>query len=259
MNTSNTILIVDDDDAVRAAIREYFRRRQFSILEAENGRECIRMTLTHRPGLIVLDVMMPVMDGFETCCELRRLGVKTPILFLSTMGEVDDRLRGLEHGADDYLSKPFSIRELELRVQAILRRSAQFPDEGDVLIRGDLRIDLDAHTVTRKGVALDLTPTEFKILTLLAQRPGQVYSRDRLLDEARGSDYDGFQRNIDPHINRLRTKLEPADSKPIYILTVWGEGYKFNENLLDVLAQQQREDAPAASAHGHNRPPSPLP
>lgn len=227
--SNSTILIVDDDRAVRIAIREYFRRRNFTVLEAPNGREGIRLTLAHQPNCIVLDVMMPEMDGFSVCRELRDLGIGTPILFLSTMGEIQDRLQGLELGADDYLSKPFSMRELELRVTAILRRNARIPDEEDVLLRGDLRIDLSNRTITRRGVEIVLTPTEFRILTVLSRRPGQVFSRDRLLDELNLGEDEGFNRNIDPHIARLRMKLEPPNSKPVYILTVWGEGYKFNE------------------------------
>ncbi len=227
--SNSTILIVDDDRAVRIAIREYFRRRNFTVLEAPNGREGIRLTLAHQPNCIVLDVMMPEMDGFSVCRELRNLGIGTPILFLSTMGEVQDRLQGLELGADDYLSKPFSMRELELRVTAILRRNARIPDEEDVLLRGDLRIDLSNRTIIRRGVEIVLTPTEFRILTVLSRRPGQVFSRDRLLDELNLGEDEGFNRNIDPHIARLRMKLEPPNSKPVYILTVWGEGYKFNE------------------------------
>jgi DNA-binding response OmpR family regulator len=224
-----TILIVDDDRAVRIAIREYFRRRNYSVLEAPDGREGIKLTLAYQPDCIILDVMMPEMDGFSVCRELRDLGVATPILFLSTMGELNDRLQGLELGADDYIPKPFSMRELELRVNAILRRDARIPDSEGVLLRGDLRIDLTNRTVIRRGGEILLTPTEFRILTVLARRPGQVFSRDRLLDELNLGEDEGFNRNIDPHIARLRTKLEPANSKPVYILTVWGEGYKFNE------------------------------
>jgi DNA-binding response OmpR family regulator len=227
--TNPTILIVDDDRAVRIALREYFRRRNFSVLEAPDGREGITLTLAHQPDCIVLDVMMPEMDGFSVCRELRNLGVQIPILFLSTMGELNDRVQGLELGADDYLPKPFSMRELELRINAILRRDARIPEDDDILLRGDLRIDLGNRTVSRRGVEIVLTPTEFRILNVLARRPGQVFSRDRLLDELNLGEDEGFNRNIDPHIARLRTKLEPPNSKPVYILTVWGEGYKFNE------------------------------
>ncbi|HMW03000.1 MAG: response regulator transcription factor [Blastocatellia bacterium] len=232
-----TLLVVDDDPSQRLTVRQYFQPRQFQVLEAENGREAIHLALTHQPDLIVMDVMMPELDGFEACRELRRLGDETPILFLTTKSEVENRLAGLEAGADDYLPKPYSLRELELRVRSILKRKGMQPEKTDLLVRGDLRIDLAKRTVFRQGGLLDLTPTEFKILHLLAARPGQVFSRDRLLDEVWGNEYDGFQRNIDPHINRLRVKLEPADRKPIYILTVWGEGYKFNENLSRMLAE----------------------
>lgn len=235
-STEATLLLVDDDDRARFTIRQFFSRMNFVLIEAENGREAIHLTLAHHPDLIIMDVMMPVMDGFDACRELRQLGNETPILFLSTRTEIEDRLKGLEQGADDYLAKPFSLRELELRVRAILRRRATpVQPEGEILIRGDLRIDLARHVVSRKGKDLDLTPTEFKILHILATRPGRVFSRDRLLDEVWGNEYDGFQRNIDPHINRLRAKLEPPDTRPRYILTVWGEGYKFNEALLQVL------------------------
>ena len=233
-----TLLLVDDDDRARFTIRQYFSRMNFVLIEAENGREAIHLTLAHHPDLIIMDVMMPVMDGFDACRELRQLGIETPILFLSTRTEIEDRLKGLEHGADDYLAKPFSLRELELRVRVILRRrTGPVQPEGEILVRGDLRIDLARHVVSQKGKELDLTPTEFKILHVLAARPGRVFSRDRLLDEVWGNEYDGFQRNIDPHINRLRAKLELPDTKPMYILTVWGEGYKFNEALLQALIE----------------------
>lgn len=220
-----TVLIVDDDPTIRLTIGAYLRGQNFAVMEAATAREAIELATRHRPQAIILDVVMPDLDGLQICRQLRECGIQSPILFLSTDSELDTRLRGFAYGGDDYLTKPFNMLELGARLQAILRRHAFVPEFEEILVRGDLSIDVIRRRVIRNGKPIDLTPTEFRILLTMARRPGQVFSRDRLLDELQ--DEEGYLRNVDPHIARLRAKIEPVPSRPIYVQTVWGQGYKF--------------------------------
>jgi DNA-binding response OmpR family regulator len=226
------LLIVDDDADMRILLAEYFRRLGFEVEERENGDSALEPALTGRFDCLILDVSMPGMSGFELLKRVRDRGINTAALFLTAHDALDDKVAGFEAGADDYLAKPFSPRELEYRVEALLRRSgAVLPTkDGERIEVGDLVIDKRRHEVSKGGELIELTPLEFQILELLASEPGRAWSRNALLDEVWSTDYEGYQRNIDPHINRLRKKLETNPKEPRYVLTVRGVGYKLNES-----------------------------
>ena len=225
------LLIVDDDADMRVLLAEYFRRLGFDVDDRESGNEALEPALTGKFDCFILDVSMPGLTGLELLKRLRDRGVQTPALFLTAHDALDDKVAGFEAGADDYLAKPFSPRELEYRVEALLRRSGASPQakDGERIEVGDLIIDKRRHEVSRQGERIDLTPLEFQILELLASEPGRAWSRNALLDRVWSTDYEGYQRNIDPHINRLRKKLETDPKNPQYVLTVRGVGYKLNE------------------------------
>ncbi len=225
------LLIVDDDADMRLLLAEYFRRLGFNVDERESGSAALAPAITGDFDCFIFDVSMPEMTGLELLRRVRDRGVKTPALFLTAHDALDDKVAGFEAGADDYLAKPFSPRELEYRVEALLRRSTEVPQSNDGMrIQvGDLVIDKRRHEVSRQGQRIDLTPLEFQILELLASEPGRAWSRNALLDKVWSTDYEGYQRNIDPHINRLRKKLEVDPKNPNYVLTVRGVGYKLNE------------------------------
>lgn len=226
-------MIVDDDAEMRTLLAEYFRRLGFEVTEQESGIAALQTATTDRFDCFILDVAMPEMSGLELLKKLRDRGIETPALFLTAHDLIDDKVAGFEAGADDYLAKPFSPRELEYRIEALLRRGqlapAQSGDEQRMEI-GDLVVDRRRHEVSRSGAKVDLTPLEFQILELLASEPGRAWSRNDLLDRVWSTEYEGYQRNIDPHINRLRKKLEADPKNPHYVLTVRGVGYKLNES-----------------------------
>jgi DNA-binding response OmpR family regulator len=234
-NRDKRLLIVDDDADMRLLLAEYFRRLGFTAEEAETGAAALGPALSGRFDCFIFDVSMPGMSGLELLRRVRERGVKTPAMFLTAHDAIDDKVAGFEAGADDYLAKPFSPRELEIRVEALLRRSSsatEQPVNGQERIEvGDLVIDKRRHEVSRAGARVDLTPLEFQILELLASEPGRAWSRNALLDHVWSTEYEGYQRNIDPHINRLRKKLETDPKNPHYVLTVRGVGYKLNEAL----------------------------
>ncbi|HSQ25429.1 MAG TPA: response regulator transcription factor [Pyrinomonadaceae bacterium] len=226
------LMIVDDDVEMRTLLAEYFRRLGFEVAEKENATLALQAVTTDRFDCFILDVAMPEMSGIELLKKLRERGIETPTLFLTAHDLLDDKVAGFEAGADDYLAKPFSPRELEYRVEALLRRGQGIKKDGDEdrLEIGDLVVDRRRHEVSRAGARIDLTPLEFQILDLLASEPGRAWSRNDLLDRVWSTEYEGYQRNIDPHINRLRKKLEADPKNPHYVLTVRGVGYKLNEN-----------------------------
>jgi len=225
------LLIVDDDADMRLLLAEYFRRLGFAVEERESGTAALEPALAGGFDCFILDVSMPGMSGLELLKRIRERGIQTAALFLTAHDALDDKVAGFEAGADDYLAKPFSPRELEYRVEALLRRSgkAQPANDSERIEVGDLVIDKRRHEVSRSGKLVDLTPLEFQILELLATEPGRAWSRNALLDRVWSTDYEGYQRNIDPHINRLRKKLEADPKNPQYVLTVRGVGYKLNE------------------------------
>ncbi len=229
-----TILMVEDDSMVRYLVSEYFRRVGYEVLEATDGEMGLRTGLEKKADVIILDVMMPKMNGFDVCHQLRQNNITTPIIFLTSKSEEQYTVAGLEGGADDFLPKPFSPRELEARVKSVIRRSGNHTFDEPVagkIMRGGLTIDPEAYSVTLNDEPIQVTPIEFKILELLMTNPGKAYSREALLDQVWGTSYEGYERNIDPHVMRLRSKIEPDAAKPTYVLTVWGIGYKFNDKL----------------------------
>lgn len=226
--------MVEDDSMIRYLVAEYFRRVGYEVIEAPDGEIGLRSGLEKRADVIILDVMMPKMNGFDVCKQLREQNVLTPIIFLTRKDDERNMVAGLEGGADDYLPKPFSPRELEARVKSVMRRSGvRLADAAVVgkLMCGGLTLDRDAYSVAINGQAMEMTPIEFKILELLMANPGKAFSREALLDQVWGTSYEGYERNIDPHVMRLRSKIEPDPANPTYVMTVWGVGYKFNDKL----------------------------
>lgn len=230
-SAARRLLVVDDDTDMRLLLAEYFRRLGFDVEEKESGAAAFEPAVSGRFDCFIFDVSMPGMTGFELLRRVRERGVKTPAMFLTALDDIDDKVAGFAAGADDYLAKPFSPRELEVRIEALLRRGGVMPPTADNerIEVGDLVIDKRRHEVTRAGARIDLTPLEFQILELLASEPGRAWSRNALLDQVWSTEYEGYQRNIDPHINRLRKKLEDDPKNPHYVLTVRGVGYKLNE------------------------------
>jgi len=227
------ILIVDDNKTIRTMVAEYLGARGYDVLQATDGIQGLEYGLSSDANLIILDVVMPGIDGVRLCKLLREKGVTTPIIMLTEKSTIRDKEAGYGVGVDDYLAKPFSPRELELRIESLQKRAqpAVQQREQRVLKRGEMEIDLTKHIVSVDGKEVVLTPIEFNILRLLASAPGKVYSRQDLLNAIWDTAYEGYKRNIDPHVNRLRTKIEGNPKRPRYVLTVWGIGYKFNDNL----------------------------
>lgn len=226
----HSILIVDDDEKLLHLLAPYFQQEQFTVFTAKNGQEALRTLRQAQPDIMVLDLMMPVMDGFEVCRQVRKDN-DIPIIFLSAKDSETDRLIGLTLGGDDYVVKPFSMRELVARVRACLRRATgQVVQTSHAYHVGDLTIDTEKYSVLRGDTPIELTPTEFKVLHVLASSPERVYSRLQLLEKVQDGYgvFDGYERTIDTHIRNLRKKLERDPSHPQYILTVYGIGYKFH-------------------------------
>ena len=228
---SRTILVVDDEPRIVQIARDYLERAGFHVVSAGDGERALSITRAERPSLIVLDLMLPGLDGLDVTRSLRRdpLLVDVPIIMLTARVEEADKLVGLELGADDYLTKPFSPRELVARVRAVLRRTEGSQQPASVLRYGDLMIDLDRRSVSVAGQPVELTATEFDLLQVLAHAPGRPFTRTQLLERAYHVDYAGYDRTVDAHIKNLRRKIEPNPSEPRYILTLYGVGYKFAE------------------------------
>lgn len=222
------ILIVDDERKLVHGLAAYFRQAGFETLVAYDGRSALDLATREHPDLILLDVMLPELDGMEVCRRLRRTS-NIPIIMLTARVEEADLLNGLELGADDYITKPFSPREVVARARAVLRRSSTTLMNSSILSCGDLALDLDRRIVHRGRQPVDLTPTEFELLAVLMRHPGRPLSRSQLLDAVQGEDIAGYERTIDAHIKNLRRKIEPNPSDPSFILTVFGVGYKFQE------------------------------
>jgi len=227
---NDLILIVDDEPKIVKLARDYLERGGFRVTTAASGPAALAAARADKPDLIVLDLNLPGMDGLDVCRHLRRES-DVPIIMLTARVEETDRLIGLELGADDYIIKPFSARELVARVRAVLRRTRGGVHQPGVVRAGSLEIDLHGHRATLDEEPLHLTRIEFKLLAFLAQHSGQAFSRERLLEHLHGHTHDGFDRSIDAHIKNLRRKIEPDLSDPTYILTVYGIGYRFNEEV----------------------------
>ena len=229
-----TLLVVEDDENISTMINEHFSRVGYSVKTAEDGLAGVQAALNDHPDVVVLDLMLPKMDGLAVCREIREKAPYIPILMLTAKDDVVDKVLGLEMGADDYITKPFSLRELEARIKSVLRRSRSAVatdaagDEAPI-IRGKLRIEPSKREVTVGERQVELTPKEFDLLRLFASNPGRVFPRKYLLEKIWDYSYEGYDRTIDSHINRLRAKIEENPENPQMVLTVWGIGYKFSD------------------------------
>ncbi len=227
-----TILIVDDEPKITRLARDYLEHAGFAVQTALDGASALAALRSAKPDLIVLDLGLPDMDGLDVTRSVRK-DSNVPIVMLTARGEESDKLVGLELGADDYLTKPFSPKELVARVRAVLRRTdnAREPSgSGEILRVADVEFDLPRMRVLRAGQGVDLTATEFELLVTLARQPGRIFSRAQLLDAVRGTAFESYERAIDAHIKNIRRKLEPDPREPRYVLTVYGMGYKFAED-----------------------------
>ena len=220
------ILIADDDNNICELLRLYLQKDGFQTAVANDGRQAVNMVKTYQPDLILLDVMMPELDGWQVCREIRKDN-DTPIIMLTAKGEVFDKILGLELGADDYISKPFDTKEVIARIKAVLRRTADKTSDESKIVRFDkLEVNLTNYELIVDGKQIDAPPKELELIYHLASNPNRVYTRDQLLDEVWGFDYFGDSRTVDVHVKRLREKLENVSSNWA-LRTVWGVGYKF--------------------------------
>jgi DNA-binding response OmpR family regulator len=225
-NMPKTIMVVDDKASLRKMVDEYLTGQGFRVVTATNGQEALFVAREEKPDLILLDIMMPEMDGYEFIRVFSRES-ETPIILLTAKLEESDKVVGLELGADDYVTKPFGMRELLARIRAVLRRAAKSAPPAEVLCAADVTLDKGARTVSVGGRSVKLTPTEFDLLAELMSAPGRVFDRAALLEAVQGVAIDGMERSINVHISNLRSKIEPDPSKPRYIETAFGVGYRF--------------------------------
>jgi len=231
---ATSLLVVEDDENISTAIKEYFSRAGYSVTTASDGVAGVEAAGKNRPDVVVLDLMLPKMDGLAVCKELRQSNPQMPIIMLTAKDDIVDKVLGLEMGADDYITKPFSLREVEARIKSVLRRARAATATGDgkdetPIVRGHLRVDPVRREVTIAERHVDLTPKEFDLLRLFASNPGRVFPRKYLLEKIWDYSYEGYDRTIDSHINRLRAKIEDNPENPQLVLTVWGIGYKFTD------------------------------
>lgn len=236
-NEMKQVLIIEDDENIVGLLAIHLTDLDCNVDIANDGLDGYEKAQSGNYDLIIIDIMLPRMDGNTICQKLRAMDNFTPIMMLTAKSEEFDIVMGLELGADDYLTKPFGVREFIARVKTILRRKIQSDhikliDERDsVLSYGDLEIDVDKRKTLLNGTRIDLTPKEFDLLLLLARHPGKSYSRDQLLSKVWGYEFNGYEHTVNSHINRLRSKIEPNISSPAYILTTWGIGYRFNDEI----------------------------
>ncbi|WP_127019690.1 response regulator transcription factor [Flagellimonas beolgyonensis] len=231
------VLIIEDDLAIVQLLKIHLQDLDCNVVSEQNGSKGLQKAMELNPDLIILDIMMPEMDGIEVCKQLRANEIHSPIMMLTSRSEEIDKVLGLEVGADDYLTKPFSVREFIARIKAIFRRQQmdklEDPTENSKTLQFDsLIIDIEMRKVLLEGRRVDLSPKEFELLVLLSSNPGKSYDRSKLLNMIWGYDFHGYEHTVNSHINRLRSKIEPDMGKPKFILTTWGVGYKFNEELV---------------------------
>jgi DNA-binding response OmpR family regulator len=229
-----SLLVVEDDENISTMISEHFTRAGYSVRTAADGVAGVQAALQDHPDAVVLDLMLPKMDGLMVCKEIRLQAPYIPILMLTAKDDVVDKVLGLEMGADDYITKPFALRELEARIKSVLRRvrtggGTDGASEEAPIVRGKLRIDPSKREVMVGDRQVELTPKEFDLLRLFASNPGRVFPRKYLLEKIWDYSYEGYDRTIDSHINRLRAKIEDNPENPQMVLTVWGIGYKFSD------------------------------
>jgi len=223
---AKTILVVDDKKSLRDLVKAYLTQEGFRVVTADSGRTALHVARHEKPDLILLDIMMPEMDGYEFIRIYRRER-DTPIILLTAKLKESDKVVGLELGADDYVTKPFGMRELAARIRAVLRRASKEAPPPEVLRAADVTLDKSSHTVTVAGRPVSLTPSEFDLLAILMSAPERVFSRSALLFQLQGVAFESVERSIDVHIRNLRTKIEPDPGNPRYIETVFGVGYRF--------------------------------
>jgi DNA-binding response OmpR family regulator len=226
---SRTILVVDDEPRIVELARDYLEHAGFRVVTANDGRTALEMARRDRPDLVVLDLGLPGLDGLDVTRELRKDG-SIPIVMVTARDDELDKLLGLELGADDYLTKPFSPRELVARVKAVLRRADRPVESADLIRVGELQLDVPRMRTQVAGTSVDLTPTEFTLLATLARQPGRIFTRSQLLDALHGVAFESYERAIDSHIKNLRRKLEPDPGQPRYVLTVYGVGYRLADD-----------------------------
>jgi two-component system, OmpR family, alkaline phosphatase synthesis response regulator PhoP len=222
------ILVVDDEPRIAEICRDYLERAGFKVTIAGNGADALTLARTAQPDLVVLDLGLPKMDGLDVTRALRK-HTNVPIIMLTARVEESDKLIGLELGADDYLTKPFSPKELVARVRAVFRRTDIAPGRSDIVRAADVTLDVPRMRVKVRQRVIELTSTEFELLAMMMRQPGRVFTRNQLLDAVRGEDMESLDRVIDAHVKNLRRKLEPDPRNPRYVLTVYGVGYKFVE------------------------------
>jgi two-component system alkaline phosphatase synthesis response regulator PhoP len=228
-----SILIIEDEPELVKVLRSYLEKAGFNVLTAYRGDTGLTTWENRQPDLVILDLNLPGMDGLDVARAIRRSkagNINTPILMLTARVDETDQLIGLEIGADDYVTKPFSPRLIVARVRTLLRRAETSISSSQILRAADLEIDPRSHTVKRSGKSIDLTPTEFNLLAVLAAQPGRAFSRLQLLEHTQGVAFEGYERTIDAHIKNLRAKIEVDPKKPLYIETVFGIGYRFTKN-----------------------------
>jgi DNA-binding response OmpR family regulator len=223
---AKTLLVVDDNERLRTLVKAYLAQEGYRVVTAVDGREALFIARQEKPDLIILDIMMPEMDGYEFI-RVHRKEKETPIIMLTAKLEESDTVLGLELGADDYITKPFSMRVLAARVRAVLRRTGQTAPEPEILRAADITLDRGGRSVMVGDRFVDLTPTEFDLLATFMAAPGRVFARLDLIDQAQGIAYEGYERSIDTHIANLRAKIEPNPRTPRYIETIYGVGYRF--------------------------------
>jgi two-component system alkaline phosphatase synthesis response regulator PhoP len=227
--SGETILVVDDEPKILKTVRAYLENAGFRVVTAGDGQMALTVYRHEKPALVVLDLGLPGMDGLDVARTLRR-DSNVPIIMLTARVDEADKLIGLELGSDDYVTKPFSPRELVARVRAVLRRTGGEREQAPVpIVAGDVMIDMERRQVIVGGQPVELTPTEFDLLVVLARHPGRVFTRLELLDRVQGYAFEGYERTVDAHVKNLRQKIEPDPKQPRYLLTVYGVGYRFAE------------------------------
>jgi two-component system alkaline phosphatase synthesis response regulator PhoP len=227
--SGETILVVDDEPKILKTVRAYLENAGFRVATADDGQMALTVYRHERPALVILDLGLPGMDGLDVARTLRR-DSNVPIIMLTARVDEADKLIGLELGSDDYVTKPFSPRELVARVRAVLRRTSGEREQAPVpVVAGDVVIDMERRQVTVSDQPVELTPTEFELLVVLARHPGRVFTRLELLDRVQGYAFEGYERTVDAHVKNLRQKIEPDPKQPRYLLTVYGVGYRFAE------------------------------
>lgn len=224
-----TILIVDDKMSAQRLVADYLSANNYRTVTSNNGKEALFVARHEKPDLILLDIMMPEMDGFEFMRQFRKEN-NIPVIMLTAKVDETDKVIGLELGADDYVTKPFGLAELLARIRANLRRFDEKLIPANILTVGDATLDKTSHVVTIQGKKIDLTPSEFDLLSIFMASPGQVFSRADLLEKLKGNSFENVERTVDVHIRNLRTKIEPDASTPSYVQTVFGVGYRFNSD-----------------------------